>query len=90
MNTLINARNSKTIRAVQQEVPVLRASSLGDEAFIGFIANQARKPSGAPLVVQELEARVTAGFRLDNVLNQVLLMARATVNRNPQLTAAFH
>jgi len=90
MCNIADARNSNAIRHQHQEVPVLRASSLGDEAFIGFITNQARKPSGAPLVVRELEGRVKAGFRLDHVLDQVLKMARATVQRHPQLVAAFH
>jgi hypothetical protein len=90
MPTIIDARNSHAIRRMQQEVPVLRASSLGDEAFIGFITDQACKPSGAALVVSELEGRVKAGFRLDHILTQVLKMARATVARQPALATAFH
>lgn len=90
MHTITDARNSNAIRHMQQEVPVLRASSLGDEAFIGFITNQARKPSGASLVVSELEGHIKKGVRLDHVLSQVLRMARATVARHPNLVAAFH
>lgn len=90
MHTITHARNSNAIRHMQQEVPVLRASSLGDEAFIGFIADQARKPSGALLVVSALEGHIKKGVRLDNTLYQVLRMARATVARHPTLVAAFH
>ena len=90
MNAITTARNSNAMRLMQQEVPVLRASSLGDDAFVDFNATQARSPIGAQLVVNELESREKAGFRLDRILKEVLNVARATLRRHSELVAAFH
>ena len=90
MNTIANARNSSIVTQVQQEVPVLRATEIGDEKFVEFITRQATSLAGAPLVVAELEKKITAGYRLDAVLRQILAMARSTARRHPQIAAVFH
>lgn len=90
MNTIANARNSSAIRNMQQAVPVLRASSLGDVAFVDFLTRQARSNAGAPLVVSELEKKIAYGYRLDSILWQVLATARFTVSRHPDISAVFH
>lgn len=89
MNTITHARNSNAVQRAKK-VPVLRASALGDAAFISFIADQAESPAGAPRVIREMKGYLRAGYRLDNVLRQLLAMANATVARtDPSVSDVF-
>lgn len=89
-NATACSHQSNIARRFHEEVPVLRASSLGDEKFVEFLTQQARKVSGAQLVLSELNAQVAKGLRLDKALSEIRKMAEATVSRYPHLAAAFN
>jgi hypothetical protein len=84
-----NTKLSKIAKSQSQQVPLLKASSIGDERFISFVADQARSHAGARLVVQSLEAHLEKGERLDGTFWQILAIARATVKRS-DVSAAFN
>lgn len=90
MKATANSRLSTVARTLHADAPVLRAASLGDEAFIGFITEQAKSLAGAQLVLTSLEEQVQRGFRLDSILRDVLAIAHRTVQRSPKLAAMFH
>lgn len=76
--------------AASSGFPTVRAGNVGNEKFIEFVHEQAKKPSGAQLVVTTLEGHVAQGERLDDVFKQILKIAKATVAKHEALTQLFN
>lgn len=89
MKTLASANSSRIVHTLHQQNPVRRASSMGDQRFIGFLTIQAVLPNRAPLVVTALEEEIRKGYRLDEVLTGILHKAKQTVRMFPG-TSATH
>lgn len=89
MNVQAQARSSTVMRN-QHNSPVLTAAALGGDSFVSFIRLQAGLPSGARGVVEALESRTAAGYRLDSVLGDVLRLARRTLTRHSKMMALSH
>lgn len=88
MKTLASATSSRIVHTLQQQAPVRRASSMGDQRFISFLTTQAVLPQRAPLVVTALEEEIRKGYRLDELLTGILHKAKQTVRMFPTASAA--